>query len=197
MEGGDPVDLDEMLKLASSDLERAESDFRAAQERVQAAQRHMDELRAMRDGALRLVERYGQNASTIQITDIGAGYDTLTVKRDKADAGSEGMQTDRVMDVLGDGRSAHTKVVYEKVNATGPPLSYDQVRSALGYLKRKKKILRVGPATWRLPQAPAVTDSTPTAGTAGVGPAGENGSSQGDVLTGADLNSQPARQTSF
>ena len=125
------------------------------------------------------------------------GDDAVNVKRVTAGADSEVGQTDRVMEVLGDGRSAHTKVVYDKVNATGPPLSYDQVRSTLGYLKRKKRILRVGPATWRLPQASAATDSTPTAGTAGVGRAGENGSSQGDILTGAGLNSQPARQTSF
>lgn len=146
-----------------------------------------------------LVERYGGTAAAhhVQSSDTGRGDDALSVIRDTTDADSEVGQTDRVMEVLGDGRSAHTKVVYDKVNATGPPLSYDQVRSTLGYLKRKNKILRVGPATWRLPQTSAITDSTPTAGTAGVGQAGENESSQGAILTGAGLNSQPARQTSF
>jgi hypothetical protein len=182
MRGGDPVDLDEMLKHASSDLERAESDFRAAQERVVAAQRHMDELRAMRDGALMLVERYGQ----AHVADTGAGVDELSVKREEAalpEVTEEVPQTERVMGLFREyGTSLTTKQVGEKL----PDLSPDQARSALGYLKRKGRIVRVGPATWRLPQVSAVTDSTPTAGPAGVGLAGENGhSSQNDVLTRA------------
>ncbi|SRR6266851_5854477 len=177
-----------MLERASSDLERAESDFRAAQERVAAAQRHMDELRAMRNGALMLVERYGGAVPATPAADTGGAVDVLNVNREEAappEITQEVPQTERVVGLFREyGTSLNTKQVGEKM----PDLSPDQVRSALGYLKRKGRIVRVGPATWRLPQESAVTDSTPAVPTAGVGRAGENGSSsQVGVLTGADL----------
>jgi hypothetical protein len=171
------VDLDEMLERASADLERAESDFRAAQERMAAAQRHMDELRAMRDGALRLVERYGHAAPIALAADSGGAVDVLSVKREQAappETTQEEPQTERVMELFREyGTSLTTKKVGEKL----PDLSTDQVRSALGYLKRKKRLVRVGPATWRLPPEDATTDFTPATGAAGVSQAGGNGTS--------------------
>src|SRR5207253_635148 len=146
------------------------------QERMTAAQRHMDELRAMREGARMLIERYGQAAPVVQVADTGAAVDALSTKRGEAaspEVTQEAPQTERVIDLFKEYRtSLTTKQVGEKL----PDLSPDQVRSAVGYLKRKKRLVRVGPATWRLPQDAAVTDSTPTVGTAGVGRAGENGS---------------------
>jgi hypothetical protein len=54
------VDLTAMLQRITGDLERANADFRGAQEQLEAARAHRDELLAMRDGTLLLVERYGQ-----------------------------------------------------------------------------------------------------------------------------------------
>jgi hypothetical protein len=177
MRGGDPVDLDEMLKHASSDLERAESDFRAAQERMATAQRHMDELRAMRDGARMLVERYGHAVPAAPAADTGGAVDVPSVKRAGAappEVTQEVPQTERVMGLFREyGTSLTTKQVGEKL----PDLTPDQARSALGYLKRKRRLVRVGPATWRLPPEAAVTDFTPATGAAGVNTTGENGAS--------------------
>jgi hypothetical protein len=55
------VNLAEMLRRITGDLERASSDYREAQEQLEAVRAHRDELRAMVDGTRLLVARYGQD----------------------------------------------------------------------------------------------------------------------------------------
>jgi hypothetical protein len=105
-------------------------------------------------------------------------------------------QTDLVMRVLRDyGKPATTRQIHEMLAAAaGHNFSYEQARSALGYLKRKKRIEHIGPATWGLAQVGTSDSFTPAVETAGVSTAGENGSTfQGvGVSAGAGPNSQPA-----
>lgn len=181
------MDLEEMLRRATADLERAESEFRAAQERMEAARSHMDELRSMRDGAKMLAERYGQEERGARGTAperppavrmMGGGGGAVTV------GGLS--QTDLCAQVLRDfGTSATTQQVHERLLSTGHALELDQVRSALGYLVRKKRAVHVGPATWRL----AVTDFAPAAGTTGANGAGRDSyaTQVRDVPARADL----------
>ena len=142
-----------------------------------------------------LMERYGQGARDDHgpcpspaprtgddiVVDVGDITGEPTASRPIVN------QTDLVWEFVESfGTSATTRQIYDKLTAAGYNLEYEQVRSALGYLRRKKRIVHVGPATWRVPQMPAVKDSTPDADTPGVDQADENGhSSQGGVLTGA------------
>ncbi len=179
------LDTDKIIRQVDLDLEAAESQLRAAQDRVQ-------ELRTIRDGLRLAAQRYGSVQIHVQ-----------AVYSDDPDAGhpSGDSQSDHCFDVLAKiGRRATTQEIREKVNeASGKTYSHEQIRSALGYLLRKKRIKRAGPGLWEpLPRVVSVTDLGPADSTAGPSQAGENGtSSQGDVLTGASLNSQPARQASF
>ena len=180
------MDLDEMITKAAADLADAEAQFRAAQER-------MKELETIRDGLTLAKQRYGA-------TSIG-----VPAARPEAEVASpEGTgpelpaQTDLCLMALREfGRTVTVQEVREKLAAAGHELTRDQVRNALGYLLRKKRIVRPAAGQWRVPGP--ITDVTPAAGTAGVNQAGGNGRTiQGETVpAGAGLNSQPARQTSF
>ena len=172
------LDLEEMLRRANEDLERKESEFQAAQARLEASRTQMEELRAMRDGAQKLVERYGDAGS--------AAIDGAFGSADPGEASqAERAQTDRCLDVLGElGKPTNTAELHQIL----PDLDFEQVRSAMGYLLRKGRVKRVGKATWALPEWSLDDDFAPAVYTAGANKAGENGtSSQGGVLTGADL----------
>jgi len=180
------VDTETIIGQVDIDLEAAEAQLRAAQDRVQ-------ELRTIREGLRLAAQRYGQVQIPAQPVDSGAP--------DADGALTSISQTDRCYNVLAKiGRRATTQEIREKANETpGHDLGHEQVRNALGYLLRKKRIKRIAPGLWEpLPQIVSVTDFGPADRTAGPTQAGENGtSSQGDVLTGAGLNSQPARQAPF
>jgi hypothetical protein len=181
------VDTETIIRQVGIDLEAAEAQLGAAQDRVQ-------ELRTIREGLRLAAQRYGQVQTPVQPVDSGAP--------DADDALTSISQTDLCYDVLvvKIGRRAATQEIREKANETpGRDLSHEQVRNALGYLLRKKRIKRIAPGLWEpLPRIVSVTDSGPADRTAGPNQAGENGTSnQGGVLTGAGLNSHPARQASF
>jgi hypothetical protein len=76
----------------------------------------------------------------------------------------------------------------------GKDFNQEQVRSALSWLMKSERIVRVSPGTWviRKPAQPQ-DDFTPADTSAGVSKTSENDTSTQDgVLTGADLTPQPA-----
>lgn len=183
------MELEESLTLLCADLEAAEAELRAAQGRV-------TELSAARAGLEFTMRRYGK--APVGVRPTAATASPVNAGQPVTEPPS---QADLCMEALRDfGRPASTQEIREKLDSAGHAYAYEQVRGALGYLhRRKKKIERVGSNLWKLPAAPApVTDVAPAASTAGANEAGENRtSSQGGVLTGAGLNSHPARQASF
>jgi hypothetical protein len=171
------MDIDAMIAMATADLAAAEAQYRAAQER-------MKELETIRDGLTLAKQRYGPtqaSAPAVSMEAEGGGT---------AGPDSEMTQTDRVEGAMkGFVGIATVGEIRERLVAEGHDLSHDQVRNALGYLLRKKRVVRPAPGQWLLPPK----DFAPAAETAGASKAGENGhSSQADVLTGADLIPQPA-----
>jgi hypothetical protein len=172
------MDLDEMIDRAAAEFAVAEAQFRAAQAR-------MKELETIRDGLTLAKQRYGPTqASAPAVTAEAEGGSTPQVD-------SEVAQTDLVLGAM-EGFDGHASVgdIRDRLAATGHELTRDQVRNALGYLLRKKRVVRPAAGQWLLPSK----DFTPAAPAVGVSQAGENGhSSQGDVLARADLFSPPAR----
>jgi hypothetical protein len=184
------MEVDELIRRATADLEEAEAQLRAAEGRVM-------ELRTIRDGLRFAVQRYGN------MPVLGTAPTTSESSADSArlrDGETEISQTDRVFNTLeGIGRPAKSHEVHAKVQAAGYDYSFEQVRSALGYLLRKKRIKRVGKALWEVPAAwPSPPSFAPAVETAGAGQAGEGyAARQVDAFTGAGLNSHPANQASF
>lgn len=180
------MDVDELIKRASADLEEAEAQLRAAEGRVA-------ELRTIRDGLRFAVQRYGDTKAA----PVAAPEPAAAVRSAATD---EVSQTGLVFNALASiGRPAKTKEVHTKVLTAGRDYTFEQVRGALGYLLRKKRIKRVGTALWEIPAAPPPPQSfTPAVEATGVNQAGEGyAATQVEAFTGADLNSHPAGQVSF
>ncbi len=145
----------------------------------------MDELRAMRDGAQRLRERYGRDSREAEPDPIPVAGSLVPPERDE-DAG-EKSQTDLCLELMENVRvPLATDRATELLVAEGHALSSDQVRSAFQYLMKKGKIVRVAPKTWALPSPDSAEDFAPAGSPAGASKAGENGhANQVGVLTGA------------
>ena len=141
------IDMDEFASNAIAELEMTEAQLRDAEAAVVA-------LRARRDG-LRFTVKYAQDMHAAQ------GRSTLSPTGAKpsvpAVPGVEVSQTDRVLDAMTQiGRAAMTTEIRDRVNAhtAGPKLDTAKVRSALGYLMRKRppRVERVRSGLWRLPK---------------------------------------------
>jgi len=231
------VDLDEMISRATAEIDEAEAQLRAAQARL-------GELVTIRDRLLRAEQRYapGGTSPAMSAPPVAAAPAGTALPASLADAsalvlvpGQDGggaqeqedteaaqeiPQTDLCITALGEfTRPATALQIRDKLAEAGYELTRDQVRSALGYLLRKKRVARTKPGLWRLPRpasprlltpsADAVSGSGagepapfnsfgPAASTTGPEKAGESGtSSQGGALTGAGLNSHPTRQAPF
>ena len=150
------MDTEQFISNAAAELEMVEAQLRDIETRAAA-------LRVRSDG-LRFLIQYGREArgdTHPQAPAVVAG-----------DAGessaTEIAQTDRVLRAMAQiGRAGMTGEITDKVNALDPehPMSHEKVRSALGYLVRKKPpcVERVRPGVWRLPKAaPSPAAFTPT-----------------------------------
>jgi hypothetical protein len=134
-----------MLGRATADLEQSEREYRLIQQRLEDARSRVEELRAMRDGARMLLERYGDDKPPDGGSDLGE-LSSLSVI-------TEVSQTDLCEKELRElGRPATTREIHERLSAAGYKFNFEQVRSALGYLKRKDRVERAGPATWQFPR---------------------------------------------
>ena len=159
-----------MLRRATADLERSEQEYRQMQQRLEDSRSRVEELRAMRDGARKLVERYGDDKSADEGSDLGelARLGVIT----------EVSQTDLCEKELRElGRPATTREMHERLIAAGYTFDFEQVRSALGYLKRKNRVERVGPATWQSPRTREAKSFAPVTDATGANGAGEAGAS--------------------
>lgn len=179
------VEVEEIIRRADADLEEAEAQLRAAMGRV-------NELRTIRDGLRYALQRYGTlrgtavSESVAEAQAIGPG--------DQAIGHLEGSQTDQVFETLAAfGRPAKTQEVFEKLQAAGAGYTFEQVRNALGYLVRKKKIKRVGRALWEPSESTPPTDFAPATEAAGASQTGEGPAFQVGAYTGADRYSYSAR----
>jgi hypothetical protein len=132
------MDLDQMIKMAAAELEEAEAQFHAAQERVK-------QLETIRDGLSYAKERYGRQlveprpGPGVDGDGDGGGDGRIGASRGSKSVG------DLVLDTLAAfGRPASTQEIFDRLTAEGHPLrDKEQVRSAAGYLsRRKKKIAR-------------------------------------------------------
>lgn len=157
------VDLDEMLRRATADLERSEAEARLIQQRLDEARARVNELRVMRDGARMLVERYGE---TDAATPVPTSQEVGSGGKPRLDGGHAPVledinQAELAMMMLREtGRATHTDEVYERQKAAGYPYDHEQIRSALGYLLRKGRIQRVGSATWIAPGVRSDSETT-------------------------------------
>ena len=160
------MNVDEMMRRASKDLEEAEAQLAAAEGRVA-------ELKTIRDGLRFAVQRYGQGQA-VEAAEAKM-VDPVIRVRPVAPKPSGGTSLGgMVLKVLGDaGRPLSTSEVRESVNALGQQMNKEQARSALHYLLRKERIGRVGPGLWVLPERSA-KGFGPADGTAGPNGTGEN-----------------------
>jgi hypothetical protein len=167
------MDVDEMMRRASKDLEEAEAQLAAAEGRVA-------ELKTIRDGLRFALQRYGQTQAAEAVKPKA---EEPTLRPARAGKPLDGTIGDMVLAVLGDaGRPLATVEVREMINASGRRLNREQVRSALHYLVRKDRISRVGPGLWTLPgERRPTTDFGPADSAAGPNGSGEN--STPDKLT--------------
>jgi hypothetical protein len=226
------VDLDDMISRAKAEIAEAETQLRAAQA-------HLGELVTIRDRLREAEQRYAVAPSASARTTDGpaqpiaalpdlpaaglsdaAQHDPAAERHDAGDDLRQDIpQTALIEDALTNfSRPATPLQIRDRLAEDGHDLTREQVRSALGYLLRKKRVARPKPGYWRLPRqtatrAPAsavgretqpdqamgsgpaapATSFGPAASTTGPGEAGENGtSSQGGVLARAGLNSHPA-----
>jgi hypothetical protein len=140
------VDVNEIMRRVDEDLAAAEAQLRAAQGRV-------DELATVRDGLRLAVQRYGSVESNGPWQRL-----TESVERGTTRPFSEITQMEACLRILTElGRPATTQEVLDKLRSHGRPENYEQVRGALAYLLRKKRIKRVGPGLW---ESPTTTDAT-------------------------------------
>jgi hypothetical protein len=171
----DIVDLEKMVAQATTDLEAAEAQLHAAQQRV-------EELRTIRDGLRLGMERYGSaelgsadvhGTATYGVTGasstVTAGSTRVTVtsarrrrpaKRRPAARrpNPEVSQTELCITALKDfAKPASTTEIRERLNEGGHQYDAEQIRSALAYLLRRERVVRLGsgvPGVWTLPPAP-------------------------------------------
>jgi hypothetical protein len=140
------MEAEQFINNAAAELEMVEAQLRDVEARAAA-------LRARGDG-LRFLIQYGQEsqagAQTAHAVPPIIGVAATT-------SGGEVPQTDRVQhSMTAIARAAMTGEIRDRVNADGgPELTIEQVRSALGYLMRKRPpcVERVRPGVWRLPKA--------------------------------------------
>jgi hypothetical protein len=136
------------------------------------------ELETIRDGFTLAMERYGDLPAT-------AGPEGIT-SADPVDPAEEQEPpsiTHRAFTALsGFGRAAKTDEILGKANEDGGEnLSHEQVRAALSYLARSKRIERPKAGVWRMNRKEAAPQSPNPA----VNGAGANGASEkGPVIGG-------------
>jgi hypothetical protein len=146
------MEAEQFINNAAAELEMVEAQLRDAEARAAA-------LRSRGDG-LRFLIQYGQEAQATggRPQELAAPVIT-SVGTDSAAPGFEVAQTERVeRAVIEIGRAAMTGEIKDKANVgPGPILTHEQVRSALGYLMRKRppRVERVRPGVWRAPKAAA------------------------------------------
>jgi hypothetical protein len=137
-----PVDVDEMRRQAVMELDTTE------QEILETAAR-LEGLRARREG-LRFTIEYTESigAQPVAVPDASVRWSAVLPA-----PGTEVAQTDLCETTLGgfDTRQATTGEIRERLNAAGHPLDQEKVRSALAYLMRQKRVVKVSPGLWRLP----------------------------------------------
>jgi hypothetical protein len=140
------MEAEQFINNAAAELEMVEAQLRDVEARAAA-------LRARGDG-LRFLIQYGQES---QAAPQAARSVPPIVGVAATTPGSEVPQTDRVQNAMAAiARAAMTGEIRDRANADGgPELSIEQVRSALGYLMRKRPpcVERVRPGVWRLPKA--------------------------------------------
>jgi hypothetical protein len=175
------MEADQFISNAAAELEMVEAQLRDVEARATA-------LRTRGEG-LRFLIQYGQEAQAgAKAQGFADGTPSViraaaaAIRAAGTAAGGDVPQTDRVQSALTEiARAALTGEIRDRVNADGkgPDLAIEQVRSALGYLMRKRPpcVERVRPGVWRLPKAapsPAAFTPTPLAVVAGVGSRGES-----------------------
>ena len=152
------MDADQFISNAAAELEMVEAQLRDIEARGAA-------LRARAEG-LRFVVRYGQEGSHADKQGSAAALTAVP--------GTEAVQTDLVLRAMDDiKRAAMTGEIADRVNSWGYDFTHDQIRSALGYLLRKKppRVERVKPGVWRLPKAATSPASFAPLGTTSLTPA--------------------------
>jgi hypothetical protein len=170
------VDIEALIKRVEMDLETAQAGLRAAQGRV-------DELLTVREGLRLAAERYpdavAANTSEPEPDEMATGDqepDGTSVSALAGSAVSDSFatgsldgrgingtgsmlhlrQADACMVVLRTaGRPLTTREVFNRMQQAGRPEEHEQVRSSLTYLKRVKRIRRVG-HEWEISDAPAM-----------------------------------------
>jgi len=159
------VDIEAIMRRVEADLETAQASLRAAQGRV-------NELLTVREGLRLAVERYSDELTAsgpTSLTESPASEEqerteTLTLVPAVTGVGTPGAapsinpstsngagsalpfrQADACMILLEQaGRPLTTREVFERMQKAGRPENHEQVRSALTYLKRVRRIRRVG-----------------------------------------------------
>lgn len=142
------VDLEAVLARIRADRAEAEAQLSAAQTQLSAAQARLDELASMEASvqvAAIAAEKYGQNvpAPTYagQPSAQEPGWASLNNKQAALTA------------LKAIGRPASTRAVYNKLLSVGRTEEFDQVRAALGDLKRKGSISKANRGLWQPPAA--------------------------------------------
>ena len=165
------MEAEQFISNAAAELEMVVAQLRDIEARATT-------LRSRAEG-LRFIIQYGQEAHAASHPQ-GSAFGAASISAADGAPGAEEAQTDRVLKALTDiGRAAMTSEVTDRVNASGDPLSHEKVRSALGYLLRKRppRVERVRPGVWRLPKAapsPAAFKPTPLTLAANNGSRGES-----------------------
>jgi hypothetical protein len=140
------VDLEAVLARIRADRAEAQAQFNAAQAQLNAAQARLDELASM-EASVQVTaiaaEKYDQAPQATQHADQPfaqePGWATLTNK-------------DAALTALtAIGRPASTREVYDKLRSAGRTEEFEQVRAALGDLKRKGKLSKANREQWQPP----------------------------------------------
>jgi hypothetical protein len=171
------MDTKAILARVTADLEVATAELQVAQEKV-------DRLRVIFDGLQLAVEEY-ETPPTAQQTTAQTQEDTaensgrrdeelhrssLPGVPDRSAKGEAVSQVDLAIAALTAlRRPASTHEVQEKIAAAGYDRSHDQVRGALTWLLKTRRVERVAPGTWTLPKTTPQNEPVPLTGGGGAG----------------------------
>lgn len=166
------MDIKAALARAVAELEEAEAQAAAIQERVR-------ELQAIRDGLQLAMDRYDPEVGDRTVSSEIDGTTTASeaaaetraplpgIPRANSETGELSQSDLSFAVVTAVGRPVETTEVRNLLNDAGWTFTQEQVRSALTYLFRSERIIRVAQGTWALPKPAAGSGAPALNGTGG------------------------------
>lgn len=133
------VDLEAVLARIRADRVKAENQIRTAQSRL-------DELASMEahvTAAMRAAEEYGQGIQATERADRRPVPETNWASLTNKEAALKALNEI--------GRPASTREIYNKLRSVGRTEVFDQVRAALGDLKRRGQLTKASRELWQPP----------------------------------------------